>query len=136
MNQLTEQQLHQHVTIVGWILILEHAVLLAVAGFVFVLLTGIGVASGDSQAMSILGIVGTSVGLFLAVLSIPGIVAGAGLLKRQAWGRYLSIAVAVLGLLNIPVGTLIGIYALWVLLQNSAGAYFRQPGQSVQLNNA
>jgi hypothetical protein len=124
MNQLNQRQLQQHVNLLGWLLIVEHAILLLVAGFVFVLLTGVGVASGDSEAMAILGIVGTSVGVFLAALSAPGILAGLGLLKRKSWGRFLAMVVGVLGILNIPVGTLIGIYALWVLMQNSAAEYF------------
>jgi len=124
MNQLNQNQLQQHVNLLGWLLIVEHAILLLVAGFVFVLLTGVGVVSGDSQAMAILGIVGTSVGVFLAALSAPGIAAGIGLLKRKSWGRFLAMVVGVLGLLNFPVGTLIGIYMLWVLMQDSAAEYF------------
>jgi len=124
MNQLNQNQLQQHVNLLGWLLIVEHAILLLVAGFVFVLLTGVGVVSGDSEAMAILGIVGTTVGVFLAALSAPGIAAGIGLLKRKSWGRFLSMVVGVLGLLNFPVGTLIGIYMLWVLMQDSAAEYF------------
>ena len=124
MNQLNQNQLQQHVNLLGWLLIVEHAILLLVAGFVFVLLTGVGVVSGDSEAMAILGIVGTTVGVFLAALSAPGIAAGIGLLKRKSWGRFLAMVVGVLGLLNFPVGTLIGIYMLWVLMQDSAAEYF------------
>jgi hypothetical protein len=124
MNQLNQNQLQQHVNLLGWLLIVEHAILLLVAGFVFVLLTGVGVVSGDSEAMAILGIVGTSVGVFLAALSAPGIAAGIGLLKRKSWGRFLAMVVGVLGLLNFPVGTLIGVYMLWVLMQDSAAEYF------------
>jgi len=124
MNQLNQRQLQQHVNLLGWLLIVEHAILLLVAAFVFVLLTGVGVVSGDSEAMAILGIVGTTVGVFLAALSAPGIAAGIGLLKRKSWGRFLAMVVGVLGLLNFPVGTLIGIYMLWVLMQDSAAEYF------------
>ena len=124
MNQLNQRQLQQHVTLLGWLLIVEHAILLLVAAFVFVLLTGVGVVSGDSEAMAILGIVGTSVGIFLAALSVPGIGAGIGLLQRKSWGRFLAMVVGVLGMLNVPLGTLIGIYALWALMQDSAAEYF------------
>jgi len=124
MNQLNQRQLQQHVTLLGWLLIVEHAILLLVAAFVFVLLMGVGVVSGDSEAMAILGIVGTSVGVFLAALSVPGIAAGIGLLQRKSWGRFLAMVVGVLGMLNVPLGTLIGIYALWALMQDSAAEYF------------
>ena len=124
MNQLNQRQLQQHVTLLGWLLIVEHAILLLVGVFVFVLLTSVGLVSRDSEAMTILGIVGTSVGMFLAALSVPGIVAGIGLLKRKSWGRFLAMVVGVLGMLNVPLGTLIGIYTLWVLMQDSAAEYF------------
>jgi hypothetical protein len=35
--------------------------------------------------------------------------------------------VTALGLLNFPVGTIIGIYALWVLSQQAANEYFAVP---------
>ena len=124
MNQLNQRQLQQHATLLGWLLIVEHAILLLVGVFVFVLLTSVGLVSRDSEAMTILGIVGTSVGMFLAALSVPGIAAGIGLLKRKSWGRFLAMVVGVLGMLNVPLGTLIGIYTLWVLMQDAAAEYF------------
>jgi hypothetical protein len=95
------------------------------AAFLFVLLVGIGLAVGEPEARSILSIVGTSLAALFTVLGIPGIVAGAGLLARQAWGRILAIVVAVLSLLNFPIGTIIGIYVIWVLLQEAATTYFK-----------
>ena len=50
---------------------------------------------------------------------------GFGLLAHKAWARYLAIVVAVLGLINFPIGTLIGLYTLWVLFQERAADYFQ-----------
>ncbi len=130
MKVLDLQAEQQHVTILGWILILEHAILLLVAAFVWVLLTGIGAVTRDPEAISILSLVATTLALFLAALSIPGIVAGWALLVRKWWSRYLALAIAVLGLINIPLGTLIGIYAIFVLMQDSASGYFEQTARS------
>lgn len=124
MNFLNEHQLKLHVTILGWLYIVGNAIFLLIGAFVFILLAGIGVASGDSQAMAILSVVGTVVGVLLAVLAIPGLVAGYGLLARKAWGRVLAIVVGILGLINFPIGTAIGVYALLVLLQEGATDYF------------
>ncbi len=132
MNQLNEQQLQLHVPIVAWLLIVSHAIFLVIAGFIFLLLTGIGVAVHDAEASGILFVVATGVSAFLALLGIPGLIAGVGLLLRQTWARILAIVVAVLGLLNFPVGTLIGIYTLWVLLQDAAGAYFARQHQRIE----
>jgi hypothetical protein len=124
MNSLNQRQLQLHVPVVGWLLIVGNATLLLVGVFVFLLLTGIGIGSGDRQATAILGIVGTTVGLLLIALAIPGLVAGAGLLARKSWARILAIVVGILGLVNVPVGTAIGIYTLWVLMQDAATEYF------------
>ena len=109
-------QVQQHFAILGWLLIVEHIVLLLVAAFVFALLMGIGMVSGDREAMAVLSIVATATAALLALLSVPGIVAGVGVLKTKSWGRVLAMAVSILGLVNVPVGTLVGVYALWVLL--------------------
>ena len=124
MNHLNEQQLHQHVTIVGWLHIVGNAIFLLIGCFVFALLWGIGLATGEPDATWILGIVGTSVCALLALLGIPGIVAGYGLLRRKGWGRILALVVGFLGLVNLPLGTAIGIYTFWVLLQEAATEYF------------
>ncbi len=124
MDQLDTKQLRVHVSILGWLLIVTNALFLALAAFLFLLLVGIGFATGEPEARNILSVIGVSLAVLFTILGIPGIVAGAGLLARQAWGRILAMVVAILGLVNIPLGTAIGLYTLWVLLQNSAAAYF------------
>lgn len=124
MNEMSARDLEQHVTILGWLYIIGNAIFLAVGGFVFFLLTGIGVASGDSEAVAILGTVGTAVGLLLGALAVPGMVAGYGLLKRRPWARVVALVVGILGLVNFPLGTAIGAYTFWVLTQHTAVDYF------------
>jgi hypothetical protein len=124
MKQIDERQIGQHIMIVGWLHMIGSAIFLAIAAFLFVLLPGIGVLSGDAEAVTVLGIVGTSLGAFLALLSLPGILAGIGLLMRKNWGRTLGIVVGILNLVNFPIGSMIGAYSLWVLFQESATDFF------------
>jgi hypothetical protein len=49
---------HQHVTIPGWVYVIGNALLVMIAGFVFVLLTSVGLAAPDPEARSILPVVG------------------------------------------------------------------------------
>ena len=121
---MSERQLDQHVTLLGWLHIIGHAVFLVIGVFVFILLAGIGAASGDFQAARILVIVATAVGLLLVLLALPGLAAGFGLLRRRSWGRILAIVVGLLNLPNFPLGTALGVYTLWVLLQPEAADYF------------
>lgn len=116
--------LELHIPIVGWLFIISSALLLTLGVIAFFMLSSIGVVTGDAQAALILGTVGTWGGIFFLILSLPGFLAGYGLLKRQEWGRLLAIVVAFLNLLNFPLGTLLGFYTLWVLLQTSANEYF------------
>lgn len=126
MNQLTEQQLDQHVTVLGWLHIIGNLFFLVIGGFIFMLLGGIGAVSGDAQAVAVLSIVGLSVAGLLAILGLPGIVAGFGLLAHKSWARYLAIVLGILNLLNFPIGTVIGAYTVWVLMQEKAAEYFAQ----------
>lgn len=52
---------------------------------------------------------------FLAVAGI-GVAIGWGLLARQSWARMLTIVFGAISLIDIPFGTALGIYTLWVLL--------------------
>lgn len=58
-----------------------------------------------------------SVLVFLfAVTSVPGIVAGLGLLKGKNWARFLLLVLAFVNFMNIPLGSMLGIYTIWVVM--------------------
>jgi hypothetical protein len=46
------------------------------------------------------------------------------LLKYKSWARYLVLVLAILDLLNIPIGTAIGVYSIWVLAQDETAKMF------------
>jgi hypothetical protein len=79
---------------------------------------------GDPVPLGILTLIGGSVALFLFVLSAPGIVGGIGLLKYKTWARYLVMIVGAFNLINIPIGTLVGIYTLVILLLDKTAQLF------------
>ncbi len=112
--------MRQHVTILGVLFIA--LVFGGAAGIV-------SVAADDPEATAIavpiLGTVGTAIGLFILVMSIPDIIAGIGLLERRPWARILGIVLCVLGLLHFPFGTIVGVYGLWVLFSPETEALFR-----------
>jgi hypothetical protein len=116
----------QHVMILGWLFIIGHAIFLVIGAFVFLLLTGIGLAVADPDARLVLPVVGTAVGSLLVLLSLPGLIAGYGLLTAKPWARMLALVIGILNLVNVPIGTLIGVYACWVLLQQTTREYFER----------
>lgn len=121
---MTTREIEQHVKILGWLHIVSHALFLIIGLFVFFLLVGIGAVSGEAEAMGVLTVVGTFVGGLMLILALPGLLSGYGLLKRRSWGRILAIIVGVLNLPNFPLGTILGAYTLFVLLQDQASTYF------------
>jgi len=127
MGTINAGDVQRHVTILGWLYIVSNALFLVIGVFVFVMVTGVGLSINDLEARSILLVVGPSVGLLLTILAVPGLAAGYGLIARKPWAHMLAIVLAILGLLNFPLGTAIGVYALWVLLQSTARDYFAAP---------
>jgi hypothetical protein len=78
------------------------------------------------EAPVILRSVGAGIAIFLLVLSIPKIIAGIGLLKRQEWGRILTLIVSFLSILNFPLGTALAIYSFVILIKEETIQLFRQ----------
>jgi hypothetical protein len=70
-------------------------------------------------------------GFFSLILAALGFVAGWGLLERRPWARTLAIVVAVIALFNPILGTILGIYTLWVLLPSDAEAEWRRDARAV-----
>jgi len=61
----------------------------------------------------------------LLVKAIIGIAAGVGLLQRQPWARTLGIVLGIIALFNVPFGTALGIYTLWVLMSPNADQEYK-----------
>jgi hypothetical protein len=74
------------------------------------------VSQGERQAASILAIIAVALGSFLAVLALPGIIGGWALLTGRSWGRPLVLVLGAIHLINIPLGTALGIYTIWALV--------------------
>jgi hypothetical protein len=83
----------------------------------FTLFHLIGDFSGDHEAEFVLSIIANVMITMFAVLSIPGIIAGMGLFKRKEWARILTLILSVLHLLSFPIGTAVGVYSIWALVQ-------------------
>lgn len=58
----------------------------------------------------------TIIGIVILAKAAVGFIAGWGLIQRESWGRVIALVLAFISLFNIPFGTAIGVYTLWVLL--------------------
>lgn len=61
----------------------------------------------------------------IVLLSLPCLFLGYGLLNLRPWARILGIVLAALNLLNVPLGTVLSLYAFWILLKPETEALFR-----------
>ena len=90
-------------------------------------IAGLAGAFSDSGfiAVPILGAIGVFLFILLVLLSIPGVIAGFGLLNFRPWARILTIVLSAFELLHFPFGTMLGAFGLWVLLNNESESLFR-----------
>lgn len=146
MKQLNEQELQTHIPIVGWLLIARSALEMVGGLIAFALIMGaswfwteLGPAVNDPEATRIFAmfaaltaLTATLIGALVFGLAIPGLIAGIGLLARKSWAQIFGVIVSALGLVSFPIGTLVGIYAIFVLLQDTAAGYFATPKRRLE----
>ena len=93
-------------------------------------IVGFSAPIGDSMvAVPVLATIGGVASSIIIMLSLPRLIAGIGLLKYRQWGRILTFVVSILGLIDFPVGTALGAYALWVLLHRDTLPLFEDVPQ-------
>lgn len=114
----------QHVTVVAALQIGFGILKVFIAALVFMIMMAGGLISGDAEALAIITVVGLAVSAFLVLTALPGIVGGYGLLKGKNWARVLVIFLSVLDMIDFPIGTAVGVYSLWVLVNNETTEMF------------
>jgi len=125
-----------HVKVLGWIHLVFGFLGCVLGIMAFLILTAVGTRFSRFHdfyvpghyfpaSLGFLGL-GTLIGGMALILSLPGLIAGYGLLKYREWARILTIILCFLNLLNIPIGTIVGAYGLWVLLSSEGERHYRQ----------
>ncbi len=59
------------------------------------------------------------------IVYVPMLVASLGLHLKQKWGRIIAMLWSVLNFADFPVGTVFGIFGLWVLLKKETKKIFK-----------
>ncbi len=122
-----DSKMKKHVTIVGVIHIAFGVLgLIGAMTVFFALHFAKGFVSNEEIPAMVLTTLAISLPLLIGFMSTLGLVGGIGLMAYKNWARYLVIIVAALGCLNIPIGTLKGVYSLWVLLQDETIRLFEK----------
>ena len=120
--------MEKHVTLVGALHIGYGAFHVLCALFAFLLIAGGGLLGAliaeEEFVIGITFFVATTIAVWVTLVSVPGIIGGVWLLKHRPWARYLVLVVSVLALLDVPLGLGIGIYSIWVLVQDETAKLF------------
>ncbi|HCU18720.1 MAG: hypothetical protein A2X05_11440 [Bacteroidetes bacterium GWE2_41_25] len=130
---MEDSKMKKHVTMVGAIHIGFGLLgLIGAVAVFFALNFARGFVEGEEVPNMVLKFLSLSLPLLIGFMSTLGLVGGIGLLSHLPWARYLVIVVAALGCLNIPIGTLKGVYSLWVLLQDDTVKIFEKKQEITQ----
>ena len=92
---------------------------------IFTVLYLVGDIAEDPDANFVLTLIANILIIFFTVISLPGIIAGIGLFKRKEWARVLTLILSVLDLFNFPLGTAVGVYSIWALVQPETVRLFK-----------
>ncbi len=117
----------KHVTVVGALHIGFGLLgLIGALAIFFALHFARGFVENEEIPNMVLGFLSMSLPLLIGFMATLGLVGGIGLFSYQPWARMLVIVVAAIGCLNIPIGTLKGVYSIWVLLQDDTIKLFKR----------
>jgi hypothetical protein len=124
---MENSNMKKHVTVVGAIQIGFSVLGLMIAVAVFFALTfARGFTENDDAGQMVLGFLSISIPLLFGFISTLGLAGGIGLLAYRPWARYLIIVISAIGCVNIPFGTVKGVYSIWVLIQDDTIKLFNK----------
>ncbi|HLF35162.1 MAG TPA: hypothetical protein VI583_13050 [Cyclobacteriaceae bacterium] len=71
----------------------------------------------EPEIVDFIAILSKMIGIVLLVVSVPALVTGIGILKEKEWSKPFSLIIGIVYLVFFPVGTIIGIYTIWLSTQ-------------------
>ena len=123
--------MEKHITLVGVLNIAYRAftllgafVLFALAAgftrlFQFLMRTGaVNMHDVPFESLDIVSFILALIATRMFIVSIVGIIGGSAVLKRKEWGRIVVLVVSFFNLAHIPLGTVLGVYTIWALLND------------------
>ena len=107
--------MEKHLKILGVLFVIHGVFLITVGMIVMLLFAGGALIAAQSHLVAVLITIAVVIAGISVVRGVPEIIAGWGILQKKKWSRILGIIMGALDLIHIPLGTALGIYALWVL---------------------
>ena len=114
---MREHTFRTHQKIIGAIFIAYGAINLL--GGIIMLAAGniVSVVVDEMEVVQLVTIFSRLLGSTLVITSVPGIIAGIGYIQEKDWARNIGLIMGIVYLIFIPIGTVIGIYTIWLSSQ-------------------
>ena len=117
----------KHVTVVGALHIGFGIIgLIGALAAYFALSFAKGIVGNEEIPSTVLSFLAIGVPLLIGFMSTLGLVGGIALFSYKNWARILVLIIAAMGCINIPIGTLKGVYSIWVLMQDETAKLFQK----------
>jgi hypothetical protein len=121
-----ENRMRKHVNIAAILQIVFGAILVIAAMAIAFAFGFVDQFVDDPTAVKVLGIIGTPLVVLFLLFGGAMIAGGVGLFYCKPWARILTLVMGAIGLLNVPIGTLKGVYIIWVLVQSETISLFEK----------
>lgn len=86
------------------------------------------------EILNIVPLILIPIAVLIFVISILGIVAAIGVLKKKPWARIVLLIISFFILIRVPLGTLLGVYTIWVLMNDETIKLFNRDISAVAIN--
>jgi len=114
---MRENTYHTHQKIIGALYVAYGALNFTAAVALLASINVVNIFVDEIEVIQLVTVFSRLIGSALLIVSIPAIIAGIGFLQEKDWAKVLSLIVGIIFLLFFPIGTIIGIYAIWLNAQ-------------------
>jgi hypothetical protein len=123
----TPSRVQQHVNLLGILWLAASAldavggvILLIVGNTLFPHLREFAGKDADQVPVGFLTALLTVLGVIVLAKAVGGFLTGRGLIQHEGWARVGALVLGFISLFNIPLGTALGVYTLWVLMPGNS----------------
>ena len=117
--------MESNIKLVAWLYIVLSVLCLVAAFIVVAIFAVIGLLTYDKQGFIVFTLLSALCGFFAVIFCVPGILAGWGLFKYKQWARILALVLGVMSLPNFPLGTALGAFTIYTLLDERSMVVFK-----------
>ncbi len=120
MDILSKKDFGTHLAVVAWLQIANGLPGLLLGALAGTLILGLAAITDIARVLRTMTLTAAVIGGLMVILSIPGIVAGIGLLRRATWSRIMALVLSAFELVLFPISTILAVYTIFVLSQQAA----------------